>query len=276
LVCSIKAYALSFCTSPSVWPSISKALAMSSSIHSLTVESGTCGCVLLSTRQALDIYSSTRFPALEELRLIGYNAYDFDGPAGETSELSRWKSGWGQIKLDLLRVLWKLQSRISGSRQKTNLEAWHEAMDWTKLRVLELNRLSVNNLNSFNWPMPSLRSFRSDLPLWWNIRSPEDRDMYNEAMSAFVSRIPSRLESLGFRSFYHPFSLQRIADTHGQSLKNLELRGGSNVGCQSYLDETALEQVREQFPSLEHLEVDLYRNGTWVYLPILNDCQERC
>src|SRR5450755_31434 len=87
LLCSINDYALDHCTDPSVWPRISKTLASSSSIRSLIVKSGPCGCRLSGTRQALDIYNDTRFPALEELRLIGYVAYEFDGPAYEYPKL---------------------------------------------------------------------------------------------------------------------------------------------------------------------------------------------
>lgn len=247
---------------------------MSSSIRSLTVESGTCGCRHSSPRQALDIYNGTRFPALEELRLIGYQQYEFEGPPYEFPKLYKRNSIWDQIKLEPERFFWKLQRRIYGTPEKTNLEAWHEAMDWTNLRVLELNRLSANTLNSLNWSMPSLRSFRSDLPEPWMIDRSGNRTSYNAALSAFVSRLTPRLERLGLDSIYRPFSLLQIADTHGQSLKSLELRG-YYVGCHSDLDDTELVQIRDQFPALQHLEIDLYRNGTWVPSPILQGFQER-
>lgn len=272
LLSSISARALDYCTDPSVWSWISKTLAASSSIRSLTVKSGTCGCVLSGTRQALDIYNDTRFPALEELRLIGYVGYQFDGPAYEYPKLHKRSSTWDRIKLQLEAFSWKMQRKISGTPEKTNLEAWHEAMDWTKLRVLELNMLSVNTLNSINWPMPNLISFRSDLGY---VESSDGWHAYNEALSAFVSRLPTRLQSLGFRSFYLPFSLERIADIHGQSLKSLELRGG-NGQCRWYLNDTELQQIREQFPALEHLEIDLDRNQTRVSVSSLRYFREQC
>jgi hypothetical protein len=268
LLCSINDYALDHCTDPSVWPRISKTLASSSSIRSLIVKSGPCGCRLSGTRQALDIYNDTRFPALEELRLIGYVAYEFDGPAYEYPKLPQWSSRWERIRLQLEAFSWKLLRKISGNREKTNLEAWREAMDWTKLRVLELNMLSANTLNSINWPMPSLLSFRSHLPPAWYLKSSGDLYAYNEALSAFVSRLPIRLESLGLRSFYLPLPLERIANIHGQSLKSLELRDGYGR-CRWYLNDTELEQIREQFPALEHLEIDLDRNQTWVGVSLL-------
>jgi hypothetical protein len=141
-------------------------------------------------------------------------------------------------------------------------------MDWTKLRVLELNMLSANTLNSINWPMPSLLSFRSHLPPAWYLKRSGDLYAYNEALSAFVSRLPIRLESLGLRSFYLPLSLERIANIHGQSLKSLELRDGYGQ-CWWYLNDTEIEQIREQFPALENLEIDLDRNQTWVGVSLL-------
>ena len=90
------------------------------------------------------------------------------------------------------------------------------------------------------------------------MKSPEEIQEYNNALSAFISRLHPRLESLGLRSVCHPFSLDQIADKHGQSLKQLELRGNA------YLNDTELKEIRERFPALELLEIDLYRNGSWV------------
>jgi hypothetical protein len=106
------------------------------------------------------------------------------------------------------------------------------------------------------------------LPPAWYLERSGDLYAYNEALSAFVSRLPIRLESLGLRSFYLPLSLEWIANIHGQSLKSLELRDGYGQ-CRWYLNDTELEQIREQFPALEHLEIDLDRNQTWVGVSLL-------
>jgi len=209
-------------------------------------------------RQALNIYKDTHFPPLEELFLVGYRGYDFDGPAYEVPEPYKGKPIWEQVKLQLQALFSHTQTTTATGSQKTNLEAWHEAMDWTNLRILEVNQLSVNTLKNFDWPLPSLKSFRSDLLPRWMMESPEEIQDHNNALSNFISRLHPQLESLGLRSFCHPFSLDQIADKHGQSLKQLELRG--NV----YLNDTELEQIRERFPALELLEIDLHRNGSWV------------
>ena len=258
LLCSIEAIALDRCTNQYVWPSISNAFAKGTRIRSLTVKPGMCGCVVSRERQALNIYKDTRFPPLEELFLVGYRGYDFDGPAYKVPKPYKRMPIWEQVKLQLQALFSHAQTITAIDSQKTNLEAWHEAMDWTKLRILEVNQLSVNTLKNFDWPLPSLKSFRSDLQPRWMMESPEEVQEHNNALSAFISRLPSQLESLGLRSFCCPFSLDQIADKHGQSLKQLELRGNK------YLNDTELEQIRERFPVLELLEIDLYRNGSWV------------
>jgi hypothetical protein len=258
LLCSIEAIALDSCTSQYVWPSISKAFAKGTRIRSLTVKPGRCGCRVSGERQALNIYKDTHFPPLEELFLVGYRGYDFDGPAYEVPDLCKRMPIWERVKLQLRTLFSHARTTTATESQRTNLEAWHEAMDWTNLRILEVNRLSVNTLKNFDWPLPSLKSFRSDLLPRWMMESPEEIQEHNNALSAFISRLPSQLESLGLRNFCHTFSLNQIADKHGQSLKQLELRG--NV----YLNDTELEQIREQFPALELLGTDLHRNGSWV------------
>jgi hypothetical protein len=265
LLCSIEATALDSCTNQYVWPSISNAFAKGTRIRSLTVKSGWCGCRVSYERQALNIYKDTRFPSLEELFLVGSQGYDFDGPAYEVPELYKRMPIWERVKLQLRALFPHAQTTTATDSQRTNLEAWHEAMDWTNLRILEVNQLSVNTLKNFDWPLPSLKSFRSDLLPCWMMKSPEEIQEHNNALSAFISRLPSQLESLGLRSFCYPFSLDQIADKHGQSLKQLELRGNA------YLNDTELERIRERFPALELLEIDLHRNGSWVRSPHARD-----
>jgi hypothetical protein len=261
LLCSIEAIALDSCTNQYVWPSISNAFAKGTRIRSLTVKPEWCGCRVSEERQALNIYKDTHFPPLEELFLVGYRGYDFDGPAYEAPKLCKRMPIWERVKLQLRALFSHAQTTTATDSQRTNLEAWREAMDWTNLRILEINRLSVNTLKNFDWPLPSLKSFRSDLLPHWMMKSTEEIQEHNNALSDFISRLPSQLESLGLHSFCHPLLLDQIADKHGQSLKLLELRGNA------YLNDTELEQIREGFPALELLEVDLHRNGSWVRSP---------
>jgi hypothetical protein len=198
-----------------------------------------------------------RYPALKELRLEGYR---FDERQWETLPL-RQSFGWGvfpwyeSVTEWLLsgkaREWWKARTVDIDQRNKTNLDLWLEAMDWSHLETLALldrnlplevvpQLASLENLDLSGSDVENIREVLRSLPT-------------NHSLTSLTAvRGGGMLE------------LETVLAYQGQALTKLELRAPEvqSMASPTY-NISELRLLPHMAPDLEHLSINVHRNGTW-------------
>jgi hypothetical protein len=203
------------------------------------------------------------YPSLEEIRLEGYafdereweklevkNAPEY-GMSWPEKVLHWWQSGKMQKYLGY-RNLEKEQ------REKTNLALWADAMDWGSVEVLGLRECRGQHL--FLESMASrLRSLKS-LEIW-------DRwSGSNNTMNFIQSLEPNSLTNLTWREGWTSDVLPTVLQHHGISIQNLEIRTGErSSGMNPSFNASQLHHLVHFAPNLQHLSINVHRNGSWPY-----------
>lgn len=248
----------------------------------LTMQWGGC-TISMDDHYAFDFNKGDRFPPLEELRLRGY---DFDGSPHPQSYDHR-RDPWRQI---LRELAWEINDMLDDydltdfrlpyvppsplpQDNRTNLEAWREAMDWSNLRRLDIDSASSRTFTNLKGALPNLRSFRAG-PLNLYGQNETERQAVRDALRDFILDAPP-LEELGIGAMEKPLPVGQFLEVHGKSLRALEMHEQASYRTEPrpVLNDTQLVRLREECPRLEKLELDVNRNGTWVlsfYNPLLS------
>ena len=147
---------------------------------------------------------------------------------------------------------------------RTNLEAWREAMDWTTLRRLEIKSPSLHVFNNLKDSLPDLKSIRAG-PLSIYGHNETENQAIRDALTAFILDAP-HLEEIGIGPMGQPLPVEKFVEVHGNTLKALEVHEYATYNSvpRPVFNTTQLAQIRDQCPHLEKLELDVNRNGTWV------------
>ncbi|KAI9724727.1 MAG: hypothetical protein M1812_000002 [Candelaria pacifica] len=187
-----------------------------------------------------------RFPPLERLVLNGYEFHDRRLRHPHLNETEA--------------ALQHAQSKQMG------IEAWYNAMDWTRLRHLGLHGLQLEVLLRFHGCLPGLRSLHAGPKHFTRNTTAEYKQQLRDAVQYFVSGLRN-LEELSLHGFEEHLPLYTVTQ-HGPTLRSLEIleRETSSPGFRRpVLTLEQLEILNETCPLLTKLSLDLNRNGEWPW-----------
>ncbi|KAF2660595.1 hypothetical protein K491DRAFT_36989 [Lophiostoma macrostomum CBS 122681] len=194
-----------------------------------------------------------RYPALKELRLEGYN---FDERPWEKLALGKsYGLPWYESLTEWLlsgtaRKWWNARALDIDQRNKTNLDLWLDAMDWSHLEALAV----------LDRPLPL-----KDVP---RLRSLEKLDLSGsdvENAREVIQTLPSQsLTSLTIVRSAEMLELETILSHQGKSLTVLELRSPEVQSKPSpAFNISELQFLPQLAPNLQHLSINVHRNGSW-------------
>ncbi|KAF2114183.1 hypothetical protein BDV96DRAFT_688407 [Lophiotrema nucula] len=239
-----------------------------------------------------NVEGGDRYPPLKKLRLEGYS---FDEQPGRGVGLKNSDEFYGAWLPERLFDWWRsgnmqkyfqYKSLSAEQRDKTNLELWFDAMDWSQIETLGL--LDNRGQHHFMDKAPRyLKSLRS-LEIWGGWRGSNNT-------VAFVTNLePNSLTNLTWIGGWETNDLQSILESHGQSLQHLEIRDPENDRqLTQAFEKDQLLLLSQIAPSLKHLSLNIRRNGTWpfesfsiiasspsletvdLWLDITSDCQRQ-
>lgn len=267
-----------------VVPATLRLLQTCPSLKDLDLTMEWCGCVLTpSDHYAFDLSDRRKWKAsLERLTLFGYR-FDED-PRPRTYRYGvpwTWRglgvlvrNGVEDVKSGVEWVGRAVRGRdaagIEGHRV-TNLDAWMEVMDWSRLRHLSIQNSPVSQLPKLAGRLDSLESFELGRRLY-GMRY----DTHVEERAAVLEFLGSvkALRELGLSGMGGSMPMGEILKRHGASLESLKLHEKEThydpTACATRERDTLsmgeLEGIREACPKLQKLEVDVDRNGSWVCL----------
>jgi hypothetical protein len=196
------------------------------------------------------------YPNLTSLRLAGYRFTSRDWDDVQLSSFYRdglWDGlgdSVGSRGPQKLYSLWR--DTPTKRRHLSNLELWLEAMDWTKLESLAL--LSPIEEHFVELATPHLKSLKS-------------LEVYGDA-SRLIYSLPEEvgLEYLSVNEWTSEMQ-GALLDRHGQTLKTLKafsVESGWERNKVS-LTPSQLQAIATRAPNVEHLSMNLDRNGSWPW-----------
>ncbi|EOD48835.1 putative a-alpha x4 protein [Neofusicoccum parvum UCRNP2] len=210
---------------------------------SMAMEQG--GCVIGSgIRRSFDWQPGDTFSsALESLTLSGYD--------------------WDE----------QTQSGLSAA------QAWAPAMDWARLKRLDISRPSESFLDAFQARLPGLESLtiRPTKHFWgdeltfceFDAEGAATRQRYVD----FIAAMPP-LRELSIAGMGELLDLGPILAAHGQTLRSLGIHefeehcfveGSNSTQPRPLLSTADMQKINGSAPHLESLTLDLYRNGALPY-----------
>jgi hypothetical protein len=230
-----------------------RAMTTCDNIRSLSIAISRSGYVVSSAINSFNWTAGDKFSSLEHLKISGYGWVNL--------EVSRRRSGFLQEPL-----------------RPESLAAWKEAMDWSKLKRLDIARPPREFLDSFHGELLSLRSFKLR-PAWSNGGSEStfcefDRNAteLREAYLEFIKALPP-LKELSIGGMGEILNITEILKVHGSSIHNLTVHE-LETDCRSDANKTwirptlgtsDLEALQILAPNLQHLELDIHRSQTWPW-----------
>ena len=209
---------------------------------SLTISQGGCEIDDANPRSFMFKKGDT-FPPLENLTLSGY---DWD---------SRRRTSW-----------W--------AQTPTSLQSWRLAMDWSRLKHLDIDLPPKSFLEAFSGPdhLAGLETLvlRPRLNFWGDEITLCDVDEVTEQLrqgyTSFIATLPP-LRGLSISGMGSSLDLGPILEAHGESLKTLSLHEYES-NCiyegnwvRPTLNITQLRHLSHAAPNLEAMALDLQRNG---------------
>jgi hypothetical protein len=218
-----------------------------SNVRSLSISIHQGGCVIGSDINSFDWKQGDKFSTLDELELSGY--------------------GW-------------INQRHSRSGHPRPLSPiwWKAAMDWSRLKRIDIDRPPIQFLEAFQCELTGLESFK--IRPEWGFWGDEDTfcsfdqnaTMLRNNYTSFIKSLPP-LRELSIGGMGELLNVTDILEVHGPSLENLtihEFESDCRPGCNETWGRPTfsvkdLRSINEMAPVLTSLEVDVYRRGSWPH-----------
>ena len=153
-----------------------------------------------------------------------------------------------------------------------NVDYWMMAMDWSRLRNLELRatwkpEYFLNAALSSAEGFPALETIRIELPHPYYSDTRADREAFESAFLRFLSAPRTNgLSTVGMEGEYHPY-LSAVLEIQGATLRSLHLHNPerSDDPQREMLTVPELRAIGLQAPNLEEIAVDINKlNGSLV------------
>ncbi|GJC99486.1 hypothetical protein ColKHC_08312 [Colletotrichum higginsianum] len=233
-------------------------LSRCSGIKSLKVRVTGLGCSEWPDRWSFpfDLSSSSRYPSkLESLDLEGYRFDDADWKEVSQPPFRTGSKFWDTLEWLGSGRAWKWLRWLPLSRsqkEKTNLDLWLEAMDFSHIKELALKQ-AWNRKPEVQPLIPHLKSLRS-----LNITGQWAKD--------FILGLPA--DSLTHLAWHYSgetgASVLPVLRHHARSLTSLDWREPEMGHRQRrVMSPEQIAELGRMAPNLETLTLDVNRNGTW-------------
>ena len=202
----------------------------------------------------LPFRSGDRFPNITELKVLGY-PWDVDSRQIEGSwwHSSSWFDHFTPVRGDVT--------------------AWKAAMDWSRLKKLDIDRPSESFLEAFQGKLKAVESFTLRPKPWdWKLQrifsnGGKALEELKGQHTSFIASLPP-LKELQMNDMASIINMTEILEIHGPSLESLALRGRKIECWYGHCRRVALGPISsaspEDFklltqsaPKLERLELDL-------------------
>ncbi|KAF2469512.1 uncharacterized protein BDR25DRAFT_304562 [Lindgomyces ingoldianus] len=201
-----------------------------------------------------------KYPPLKSLRLEGYY---FDHREWEDAEFRNQGFGypsflekWGSwIRTGNIWKAVQYSFMKPEQKNKTNLDLWLDAMDWSQLESLGL-RGGHRSMDAFvEKVVPRLTSLSG-------------LDMIDQAGNTTLQILKSlnnnSLKNLTWIGTWPSDVLPSILSLHGKSLQHLEVRSEEEMDVPTpVFNNSQLSLLSRLAPNLTHLSINIHRNGTW-------------
>lgn len=207
------------------------------------------------------IYGGETYPALQRLRLEGYNFGE--RPIDEVSwQKTRYTSySWFERAAEWILSgnafrAWKYRRIPREQREKNNIELWLDAMDWSGVEELALLGYSVGEKrNSFLNSTPSVLT---------GLRRLELEPGCGGAELQFLQSLQNNsLTHLTWRGRFGPNLPSIIQESQGLSLQHLDIHTVETTHVESPAYSVTELQPLQDMSNLTHLALNVPRNGTW-------------
>ena len=220
------------------------------------------GCVIRGNQDNFfKFQKEDRFPPLTNLTVLGYN--------------------------------WEHQPGLPSDTRRNsplNIQQWDQAMDWSRLKRLHIDRPPEVFLDTFYGRLTNLEELEilpqrdrwRDEHVLCDLSEPGEN--LRVKLNEFVSALPP-LRRLQIGGTGKHLNLTKILQRHGPSLTELgfyEYENACRDGCWNYsrpfLSNEDLKILKSEAPSMSSLSLDVARNGTvdygdwpWEYLELIGD-----
>jgi len=204
-----------------------------------------------------------KYPALKSLRLEGYR-FDKGAWGREPWEFPKmryyenWKYDWlwwfpdGRWTGEMASWVWGGRWRTwvrwrmlpVEQRVKSNFGLWLDAMDWSGVEELMIDRISDEVLEKLPGRLQGLKELETT---------------NGSFVEALASNTLTHLEWVGHSE---PRDLPAILARQGESLQSLEFRC-EELSCPSFAPEFDISILPNMTRNLTHLSINVPRNGTW-------------
>lgn len=199
----------------------------------------------------LPIINEAKYPALKKLVLDGYR---FGGPWAEEPQESPKVCRMNMEMYDECGVpgakalIQDLRRESTHQTSHTSLAAWLEVMDWEQLEEL-----------SINWARNPERVLVQELAGSGRLKNLKSLDITSlDFVEALENNTLTQLRWVGRTA---EGELESILTHQGQSLRKLEYRCNEAV-CPDFLQTFNLSTLPALAPNLEHISINIPRNGT--------------
>lgn len=190
------------------------------------------------------------YPNLTTLRLRGYAFRPRRWPNREDWYLPRWGRGWqvakdGKKFLSNRNWLMWLRWRMSPARQrnKSNLQLWMDAMDWSGIEELALDDVTDEIVEKLSDRLTALTSLEV-------------------ANISLIEKLPKNLlKNLTWVAESSETDLPMILARHGESLESLEFRCDEG-SCSTFDRDFKIPPAPKALQNLRHLSINVPRNET--------------
>lgn len=246
--------------------SVHSALSTCPNITSLDLRVTLLGCSSWPDRWnfPFKLEGGDAYPPLKGLRLEGY---DFSESAWRNAQLKTYEGSWGEPWYQRMFDWWgsgrmaeyyRYRKLPEEQRNKTNLELWLDAMDWSHIE--KLGALDARGRGQYHF-LDKLAGQRlaslKELEIW---------GAENNTVAFVTSLEPNSLTSFtwvdGWDGPEEP--LDPILEHHGPSLRHLDIHSHESMQRASPALSTAqLQSLVNKTPNLIHLILNVPRNGTW-------------
>jgi hypothetical protein len=218
-------------------------------IRSLSIAISRQGCVIDSVTNSFNWTEGDTFSTLDHLSVSGY--------------------GWVPDK--------KYNDLFGEEIRSASLPAWKAAMDWCKLKSLDVARPPREFLDTFHGELHSLESFKLR-PAWRNgweetlCDFDQNATTLREAYTRFIKALPP-LKELSISGMGALLNMTEILQVHGATLQTLSIHEYEH-DCRSDLNKTwtrptlsvsELDAINKLAPQLQHLELDVPRDKDWPW-----------
>ncbi|KEF63011.1 uncharacterized protein A1O9_00986 [Exophiala aquamarina CBS 119918] len=242
--------------------SVHTAMSNCPNITSLDLRVTLLGCSSWPDRWSFpfSLSGGEKYPSLQRLRLEGYEYGQSPFNEVSWSGNSRSYLPWYERAADYIltgNILreWRYRKLPREQREKSNIQLWLDAMDWSKVEELAILGYYGKGTELFLNSTPSVLT---------GLRRLELESEYQGAALRFLQNVQNdSLTHLVWKDYFNSTLPSIVQQFQGSSLQHLELHTLESDHVESPAFSASELEPLQHMPNLTHLSLNVARNGSW-------------